>query len=158
MELERRIAAFQPSDFAGRRYANLVKHQYALLNTRAPARLRPDTGFEFRDYRFYPVFLQAVRFKRNAEDSLAGEREAPPETARVLERLLDQCLDLIDESPMNATRKRYYQWHVTDALRWKGKPGKDDGDGLDAITGGQAPGTGLEAVVKPPARDKTGTR
>jgi hypothetical protein len=157
VELERRIAAFQPSDFAGRRYANLVKHQYALLDPTAPARLRPDTGYAFRDYRFYPVFLQAVRFKRMAEDSLAGEREAPQETARVLERLLDQCLDLINESPMNATRKRYYQWHVTDALRWKGKTGKDSGATLEAITGG-GQGPDLEAVVKPPARAKTGTR
>lgn len=150
-ELERRIAAFRPVDFAGRRYANLVKHQYALLDPKAPARLRPDTGFAFRDYRFYPVFLQAVRFKRNAEDSLAGEREAPPETARILERLLDQCLDLIHESPMNAARKRYYEWRVTDALRWKGKPGKDPGRSLEAITGnGRKPD--LEAVVKPPSR------
>lgn len=143
LELERRITAFRPVDFAGRRYANLVKHQYALLNPEAEGRLRPDTGFAFRDYRFYPVFLEAVRFKRNAEDSLAGERKPPSEIARVLKGLRGQCMDLIAESPMNPTRRRYYQWHVTDALRWKSKPDRDEEKQPESLT-----------EIKVPARER----
>lgn len=134
IQLEQRIESFRPVDFSGRRYANLVKHQFALLDPDAAAEYRPDTGFVFRDYAFYPVFLQAVRFKRNAEDSLAGERKPPSEVARVLKGLRGQCLDLIAESPMNPARKRHYQWHVTDALRWKAGKEKAAEGQLESVT------------------------
>jgi hypothetical protein len=147
LDLERRIAAFRPSDFAGRRYANLVKLQYALLDPDPGREQRPDSGFGFRDYDYYPVFLQAVRFKRNAEDSLAaerrsaagdaggaGNRKAPPGVARVLKGLRDECLDRIAASSMNPTRKRHYQWHVADALRWKPVPDDAAREELESVT------------------------
>lgn len=158
-ELERRIAAFKPLDYAGRRYANLVKHQYRMLHPGADRRFAPDSGFDFRDYRFYPVFLQAVRFKRNAEDSLAGEGKPPSEIARVLKGLREQCLDLIEESPMSATRKRYYRWHVTDALRWKARQDRDSEKEPESVTesrldpGPDRGGEGEESG-KPPARGR----
>lgn len=133
-ELEQRIPAFKPVDFAGRRFANLVKQQYALLNPYPGEGFRPDSAFAYRDFRYYPVFLQAVRYKRNAEDSLAGERQPPSEVARILEDLRERCLELIAESPMNASRKRHYEWHVNDALRWKFRSDREARKELESVT------------------------
>jgi hypothetical protein len=134
LQLEQRILSFKPVDFAGRRFANLVKQQYALLNPFPGRELRPDSSFAYRDFKYYPVFLQAVRYKRNAEDSLAGERKPPSEVARILKSLRGQCLDLIADSPMNASRKRHYAWHVTDALRWKPLPDREAEKELESVT------------------------
>jgi hypothetical protein len=133
-QLEQRMLAFKPVDFAGRRFANLVKQQYGLLNPTPDHLFRPDSDFEYRDFRYYPVFLQAVRFKRNAEDSLAGERKPPSEVARILKVLRGQCLEHIADSPMNAARKRHYEWHVTDALRWKSRQDRETEKEFESVT------------------------
>ncbi|HLP40925.1 MAG TPA: hypothetical protein VK465_05415 [Fibrobacteria bacterium] len=144
-ELERRMAAFRPVDWAGRRFAELVKRQYALLNPDPLPRQRPDTTFDLRDFRYYPVFLQAVAYKRQAEDSLGADRKPPSEVAQVLKGLRTQCLDLLAESPMSATRRRHYEWHVTDALRWKAPMEKRPEGELQSVT-----------ESKPPQRERRG--
>jgi hypothetical protein len=80
-----------------------------------------------------------VRYKRNAEDSLASEKTPPSEVARVLKGLRSQCLDLIAESPMNTSRKRHYQWHVNDALRWKRKMDRAPVEVPESVTEIKAP-------------------
>jgi hypothetical protein len=122
--LASRIASFGSGDFTSRRYSNLVRWQYTLLDPSPERRYAPDTSFQFRDYGFYPVFIDALRFKRAAEDSLSpGEKPAKADLA-ALEELRDSCLALIAESPMNPTRRRHYHWHVKDALRWSLKAGR----------------------------------
>ena len=59
--------AFETQDFSSRRYANLVRYQYTLLDPRPEARLAPDSAFSFRDYGYYPVFLEGIRFKRRTD-------------------------------------------------------------------------------------------
>lgn len=146
LELEQRILAFKPLDLASRRYAELVKRQYQLLNPgTGDEDLTPDSSFVFRDYKFYPVFLQAVRYKRNAQDSLASEKTPPSEVAKVLKGLRSQCLDLIAESPMNSSRRRLYAWHVTDALRWKRRQDRIPEGELESVT-----------EIKQPARERRG--
>ncbi len=116
-----RIVSFGTQDFSSRRYANLVRYQYSLLDSRPERRLAPDTSFQFRDLVFYPVFVEALRYKHLTEDTL-GVGENPSVAAIAgLKAWRDSCLEIIGESPMNPTRKRYYQWHVTDALRWASK-------------------------------------
>ena len=122
--LAARIATFGSADFGSRRYANLVRWQYTLLDPSPERRYAPDTAFQFRDYGYYPLFIEALRFKRAAEDSLApGEKPAKADLA-ALEDMRDSCLNIIAESPMNPTRRRFCQWHVTDALRWSLKAGR----------------------------------
>jgi hypothetical protein len=116
--LASRIAAFAASDFASLRYGNLVRWQYTLLDPSPDRRYAPDTSFSFRDYGFYPAFVEAVRSKRAMEDTLEpGEK--PSKAALVsLQSMRDSCLARIADSPMSPARKRYYAWHVTDGLRW----------------------------------------
>ena len=122
--LAARIAGFAASDFASRRYGNLVRWQYTLLDPAPDRRYASDSSFPFRDYGFYPSFIEALRAKRAMEDSLEpGEKPAKASLAR-LRSMRDSCLDLIADSPMNPARKRYYAWHVTDALRWTPDAGR----------------------------------
>ena len=122
--LAARIKAFAVQDFSGRRYANLVRYQYTLLDPSPERRYAPDTSFQFRDYEFYPAFIEALRYKRATEDTL-GVDEKPPKAALLsLKEMRESALELIGNSPMNPTRKRYYQWHVTDALRWTSRQGR----------------------------------
>jgi hypothetical protein len=116
--LASRIAAFAASDFASRRYANLVRWQYTLLDPAPEKRYAPDSAFRFREYAYYPAFIEALRGKRAMEDTLGpGEKPGKADLAS-LEGMRDSCLSLIADSPMSPARKRYYAWHVTDALRW----------------------------------------
>jgi hypothetical protein len=122
--LAARIAAFGNGDFASRRYANLVRWQYTLLDPAPDRRLAPDTSFLFRDYGFYPAFIEALRGKRALEDTLEPGEKPSKAALAGLRGMRDSCLALIEESPMSAARKRYYSWHVTDALRWIPGPGR----------------------------------
>jgi hypothetical protein len=116
--LAARIVSFTSQDFPSRRYGNLVRYQYTLLDPSPEKRLAPDTAFQFRDYAFYPGFIEGLRFKRSIEDTL-GSDEKPPKTATAaLKEFRDSAIESISNSGMNPTRKRFYQWHVTDALRW----------------------------------------
>jgi hypothetical protein len=119
--LATRITAFGTQDFSSRRYANLVRYQYTLLDSTPSKRLAPDTTFEFRDYAFYPVFIEGLRCKRQTEDSLEADENPSAAAKAMLKTWRDSCAAIIDESPMNPTRKRYYLWHVNDALRWARK-------------------------------------
>ncbi len=121
--LASRISAFASSDFSSRRYANLVRYQYTLLDPSPERRFAPDTTFQFRDYEFYPSFIEALRFKRATEDTLGMDEKPPKAAVAALKEMADSCIEMISNSPMNPTRRRYYIWHVTDALRWTAKPG-----------------------------------
>ncbi|MDB5051514.1 MAG: Tetratricopeptide domain protein [Fibrobacteres bacterium] len=122
--LASRITAFASQDFTSRRYGNLVRFQYTLLDPSPDKRYAPDTSFQFRDYEFYPAFIEALRFKRATEDTLGTDEKPPKAAILALKALRDSTIELISNSPMNPTRKRYYQWHVTDALRWPSKQGR----------------------------------
>jgi hypothetical protein len=119
--LSNRIVAFGTDDFSSRRYSNLVRYQYTLLDPTPSKRLAPDTTFIFRDYTFYPVFIEGLRLKHQTEDTLGiGEKPSASAIAE-LKSIHESCQDIIKDSPMNPTRKRYYQWHVTEGLRWSAK-------------------------------------
>jgi hypothetical protein len=122
--LAARIASFGGGDFASRRYANLVRWQYTLLDPAPDRRYAPDTAFQFRDYGFYPVFIEAIRGKRALEDTLEPGEKPSKAALAGLRDMRDNCLGLIADSPMSTARKRYYAWHVTDALRWTPGPGR----------------------------------
>lgn len=116
--LATRIAAFAAPDFASLRYGNLVRWQYTLLDPNPEKRYAPDSSFGLRDYAFYPVFIEAVRGKRAMEDNLEPGEKPSKTSLASLKDMRDSCLAMIEDSPMSPARKRYYAWHVTDALRW----------------------------------------
>lgn len=133
-ELETRLNAYHRSDVSARRYVELMRYQYTLLNPRPAKALSPDTSFHFRDFAFYPAFVEALRFKKQMQDSLEDEVKADRGITKALKAWRDSCVDLIAESPMNAARKRYYKWHVTDALRWKSPRRAPADSGVAPIT------------------------
>ncbi|MEO6095145.1 MAG: hypothetical protein ABIW76_05530 [Fibrobacteria bacterium] len=132
--LASRISAFGYSDFSSRRYGNLVRYQYTLLDPSPEKRLAPDTSFQFRDYQFYPTFIEAMRFKRAIEDTLGTDEKPPKAAVAVLREMLDACIESISNSPMNPTRRRYYIWHVKDALRWTARNPRRIPDGASTTS------------------------
>ena len=113
-----KMNAFGTSDYSSRRYVNLVRYQYSLLERNPEKKLMPDTTFELHDYEYYPVFIEGLRQKHQMLDTL-GEGETPSATElKNLKVWRDSCDHIISESQMNPTRKRYYQWHVHDAFEW----------------------------------------
>lgn len=116
--LAARIVSFSSQDFPSRRYGNLVRFQYTLLDPSPEKRLAPDTAFHFREYAFYPAFIEGLRYKRSTEDTLGTDEKPPKAATAALKEMRESAIESISNSAMNPTRKRYYQWHVTDALRW----------------------------------------
>lgn len=132
--LAARINGFAMQDFTTRRYAQLARYQYTLLDPNPEKRLMPDSTFELRDYSFYPVFVEALRFRRQTEDTLGAGEKPSAEAMAQMKSWKDSCLALVDEAPMNPTRKRYYRWHVTDALRWPSRRDRSPGDRAEPTT------------------------
>jgi hypothetical protein len=132
--LAARIASFGSSDFSSRRYSNLVRYQYTLLDPSPDKRLAPDTSFQFRDYDFYPAFIEALRFKRATEDTLGTDEKPPKAAVTALKEMVESCVESISNSPMNPTRRRYYIWHVKDALRWSARNGRLGPDGASTTS------------------------
>jgi hypothetical protein len=132
--LASRIAAFGSSDFSSRRYGNLVRYQYTLLDPSPEKRLAPDTSFQFRDYQFYPTFIEALRLKRATEDTLGTDEKPPKAAVAALKEMAEDCIESISNSPMNPTRRRYYIWHVKDALRWSARNGRLVPDGASTTS------------------------
>jgi hypothetical protein len=119
-----RISAFAQADFASRRYGNLVRWQFTLLNPSPSRRYAPDSAFAFQDFGYYPGFIDALRYKRDLEDSTQPGEKPDRDALSRLQDMRDSCLALIGDSRMNPARKRFYAWHVTDALRWKPVSGR----------------------------------
>jgi hypothetical protein len=116
VNLARRLRAVEARDYAGRRYLNLARHQYTLLDADPPGQYAPDTAFDLRGYAFYPGFIAALRLRR---DILAMDPGAP-ERAEQLKRLSGmrkKLLAQIQKADLNPQNRGLYAWHVRDALR-----------------------------------------
>ncbi len=134
--LERKIRSADPHDFAGIRYLNLIKEQYTLLNPNPAAAYAPDTSLDLREYAYYPVFIRALRLRRE----LMNDTAAIPSRARarLLKALRDSTLTQLRDSDMNSANRRLYEWHIRDALKpkmWMTHPMETDTADEDS-TGG----------------------
>jgi hypothetical protein len=117
--LARRLRAVESRDYAGLRYANLVKYQYGLLDPNPPGNLLPDTSFRLGGYGFYPDFIAALRLRREiteagAASPLRAERIA--HLAEMRKKLLTR-LRKTPKTELNPQNRGLFLWHVNDALR-----------------------------------------
>lgn len=116
--LTSKISTFGSLDYSARRYLNLVKYQYSLLEKKPDKKFVPDSTFDLHDYEYYPVFIEGLRNKHQMEDTLGvGEKPGKSEL-RGLKIWRDSCSHILKESHMNPTLKRYYLWHIHDAFDW----------------------------------------
>jgi hypothetical protein len=121
--LARRIRSVEARDYAGTRYLNLVKHQYALLDPDPARQYAADTAFDLGGYSFYPAFIAALRLRREvleADRTIGGAGVPDSVRADKIKRLsamrktLTARVRKADLSPQN---RGYLEWHVRDALR-----------------------------------------
>jgi hypothetical protein len=93
----------------------LAKHQYSLQPLSAPT-LVPDSSRDLGGYAYYPVFVQALRIRKNLSESMA-DAASRAERIRELKSLKDSALTLLRTSTLNSSNRKRYEWHVRDALR-----------------------------------------
>jgi len=135
--LEHKIHAAEPRDYAGFRYLNLVKYQYTLLNPSPAPFYAPDTALDLREYAYYPVFIQALRMRRELMNDTAAI--LPPSQVRALQILRDSTLTLLHNSNMTPANLKLYEWHIRDALKpkmWKTHSVETDTADEDSASGG----------------------
>ena len=114
--LRKKIKSFKPSGYSSERYINLLKWQYSLIDSTDTNGFHPDTGFDLREYRFYPVFLNSLKrhflAKRNDLDGTdRGVRH------QASSRKGATAVKLLEASDLSYNRKNFYSWHIRDALR-----------------------------------------
>ncbi len=116
LPIERSLRRLKPMGYAGERYLNLLKWQYSLLQPEGKNALPPDANFDLREWKFYPVFIEGLRRKREFEDSLKT-RDPGVLPKEVMAAYRDSATILIRQSAFTPTAKRYHEWRVRDALR-----------------------------------------
>jgi hypothetical protein len=114
--LAQRIRSFTPDTYSGRRYVELLKWQYRLLDPFPEDGLSPDTSFALREYSFYPAFLRASREKRLLELDGGLTQQDRNDRLEYIRELRKRALELLDKSVMHTNLKGFYQWHVEDGL------------------------------------------
>ena len=117
LALERRIRGVTAREYASIRYVNLVKYQYTLLNPDPSPQYEPDTSVDLREYEFYPVFIQALRWQRKA--TIDSTHPPSKSDMKRIKTLRDSSLKLLHNSGMSSTNIKLYEWHIRDALKPK---------------------------------------
>ncbi|MBN1128726.1 MAG: hypothetical protein JXA71_07050 [Chitinispirillaceae bacterium] len=115
--VRQQIARFKTTNYSTRRYANLVKWQYRLMDHSPPYKISPDTSYNLRGFSYYPVFLQAVREKLLFErENLASRNDGLRRMRyiRILGIKASRSLELSPDMPLG--RKTFFLWHIRDAL------------------------------------------
>lgn len=137
--LARTLRTVEARDPAGRRYVQLLKYQYTLLNDAPEPQYRPDTAFDLGGYAFYPPFIEALRLRRellmevkeadagSGSARLTSSPEAEPEhdadradkikRVAALRKELLARLRKTDKALLNPQTRGLLEWHVKDALK-----------------------------------------
>ncbi|MBN2036547.1 MAG: hypothetical protein JW768_07370 [Chitinispirillaceae bacterium] len=120
--VRKQTAAFKTDNYETRRYAELVKWQYLLIDPFPFQGMIPDPSFDLRGFSYYPVFLRALRekyvYKREGGEK-ANDRMRRLKYIRA--HALEATRTLETTLSMSASRKSFFLWHIQDAL---GLPGE----------------------------------
>ncbi len=111
-EIEKKIRRFNSVTISDRRFINLVKWQYSLFPTaRTQAEMLPDIRNDHPLFRYYPTYVETLRFKY----ALEKEKKLLVEQDK-LRLMQKRCLQLLDKSEMDNYKKSFFSWHLRDGL------------------------------------------
>jgi hypothetical protein len=114
---KRQIAGFSRGGYSLRRYANLVKWQYLLVDPIPLEGTAPDTTFNLRGFSYYPVFLQAIGERLAYQRDGGAGRADQARRLRYIKARGTAAARMLDATPdMPSTRKSQFLWHIRDAL------------------------------------------
>jgi hypothetical protein len=117
IRVRRQIAQFKANEYSSRRYAQLVRWQYRLMDPFPSPGIMPDTTFGLRGFSYYPEFLRALREKTVYEQGREESRGDRMRRLRYFRMLALKSMKTLETSPsMPGNRKSYYLWHIRDAL------------------------------------------
>jgi hypothetical protein len=118
--IRRQISKIKPVDRNTRRYANLLKWQYLMIDPFPSAGLAPDTTMDMGDFAYYPIFLKALREKISYENDTIENKSEHSRHLHFVKKLQQEATDRLENATtMPASVKNYYLWHIRDALRIK---------------------------------------
>ncbi len=140
-KVEKAVESFDTTSFQAKRYCVLTKWQYWLMNSfPGPAlRLRDRDRDVLGSFAWYPVFLRAVKHHHASTGLMSDSAAGDTSGAAVVRDLEEKALKLLEGSGLSATLRRYYAWHITDALQPRGAGSGEDG------VGGSRPDTSRQA-------------
>jgi hypothetical protein len=116
--LKRQISRFKPSEPSAKRYADLVKWQYLLIDPFPGSGIAPDTSLPLADFSYYPVFLQALREKYQLESNSTESKTDRSRQERYIKSLAASSARMLQgANTMPQSRKSFFLWHLRDGLK-----------------------------------------
>jgi hypothetical protein len=112
--LEKAIQQSRPLHWSDHRYLELLKQQYALLDSTPSENMRPNSEFDLKEYSYYPPFLEALQFRRALR---ASGKPLEKSDRKAMAASAKKVRATIKKSHHNPSRSRYFEWRVRDAFR-----------------------------------------
>lgn len=115
--LKRKIKSLRSGDYISNRYINLLKYQYWSMDPNCSDGFKPDSSFNLREYSFYPVFLEALRYQLGF---VRGENiQADRNHKQFIVKKGNAAIKLLESSMMSSHTKNVFLWHIRDVMRDK---------------------------------------
>ena len=115
--LKKKIKSFKSGNYCLNRYINLLKWQYSSIDADNGDGLKPDSTFNLREYSFYPVYLEALRYQLyiSAGENIQAERNHK----QLIAKKGNAAIKILESSEMSSHSKNVYLWHIRDVMRDK---------------------------------------
>jgi hypothetical protein len=115
--LKKKIKSFKSGNYCMNRYINLLKWQYSSIDIDYGDGLKPDSKFNLREYSFYPVFLEALRYQLyiSSGENIQAERNHK----QLMVKKGNAAIKILESSEMSSHTKNVYLWHIRDVMRDK---------------------------------------
>jgi hypothetical protein len=113
--LRKKIAVYKSAQPSLLNYYELMKYQYCKYIDTTTSVFKIDTSVNLRQFTFYPLFLDGLRYKEMCMVHSLGsfnrlhEKDCEKNTSVVIRKL--------EAVPMVSTKREFYRWHVIDALK-----------------------------------------
>lgn len=114
-QLATALPLFSNASYSLRRYNQLVRYQYRLLEPLQDSLNDADSSIVLNDFSYYPLFLWSIQQSRVAAE-LPEELNLGALCGRLVRKSLDKTQDHFDEVDMPPLLRGHYQWHLNAAF------------------------------------------
>jgi hypothetical protein len=115
VEIRKKISGYKNAQPQLRHYFELMKYQYCNYIDTLNCTFKKDTTVNLRGFRFYPLFMDALRYKEMCMVNNIGTLSRFH--AKDCEKNIAEIATLIDRSSISSIKRDFYKWHLHDALK-----------------------------------------
>jgi|WetSurMetagenome_2_1015567.scaffolds.fasta_scaffold00008_9 hypothetical protein len=112
-----RIAGFDTSNSTLRTYANCVRWQCSIIDSTLSPVLKPRPFKPGEALSFYPVFLNAAKYKFLLESNVYASKRVAQTIDRLFHEHRSLAFSVLRKSEIHPMSREYYLWHTEDGLR-----------------------------------------